>query len=200
MTPQNIAHLLIEYRYWILVPLAVIEGPIISFISGTLASLGYFNIYALAVFFFARDMIVDGFLYGLGYFGTRTSFVQRILRKMKVEEGELDELRQLWEQHPARTMFLGKFSYGIAQSFIVVAGAVKMDLRKFFGYGALAAVAQYVSLLFLGYFFGSALGGNASAIINNIQYIIAGAVLIISGYYVFRWYMRRKFSSGRNPP
>ena len=130
-------------------------------------------------------MIVDGALYCLGYFGGRTAFVVRMLKKLRVDASQLDDLRRLWDEHPARTMFLGKFSYGIAQSFIVVAGAVKMDLRKFFGYGALAAVAQYITLVLLGYFLGNAFGGSVAAVINNIQYAVAGAALIISGYLCF---------------
>jgi membrane protein DedA with SNARE-associated domain len=90
-------------------------------------------------------------------------------------------------------MFIGKLSYGIAQAFIIVAGMVKMNLRKFFSYGALVAVAQYGTLLILGYFFGNAFGGKLSVIIENLQYVIAGVILVMSGYYIFSWYLRRKF-------
>ena len=169
MNPRDIAHLLVEYRYWILVPLAVIEGPIVAFVSGTLASLGYFNVIVLAAFFFVRDMAMDGIYYSSGYFGAQTAFVQRMLRKMDVRRERIAELRLLWERHPARTMFVGKLSYGIAQAFIVVAGVVKMNLRKFFGYGALAAVAQYGALLLAGYFFGNAFGGDAAVVVQNIH-------------------------------
>ena len=69
----------------------------------------------------------------------------------------------------------------------------EMSIRKFFAYGALAALVQYITLLLLGYFFGNAFGGSVSGIIENLQYVIAGATLIISGYYIFRWYVRGKF-------
>src|SRR5665213_1298609 len=143
MSPQTIAHLIIEYRYWILIPAAIIEGPIVAFVAGTLASLGYFNIYVLIAFFFVRDMGMDAIYYYSGYFGGRSAFIQRMLAKLSMDEARLDELRLVWEQHPAKTMFIGKLSYGIAQAFIVTAGVVKMSIRKFFGYGALAAIAQY---------------------------------------------------------
>jgi membrane protein DedA with SNARE-associated domain len=197
MNPQNIPHLLIEYRYWILVPLAVIEGPIVAFISGTLASLGYFNIYLLALFFFVRDMAMDAIYYYSGHFGARTSFIKKMLGKMNIKEDHLENIRLLWEKHPAKTMFVGKFSYGIAQAFIVVAGVVKMNIRKFFTYGALAAIAQYGMLLLLGYFFGNAFGGSITGIIENIQYVIAGAALLLSIYYLLRWYIGKKFPSGK---
>ena len=194
MSPQDIARLIIQYRYWILVPLAIIEGPVVAFVAGTLASLGYFNIYALAALFFVRDMGMDAFYYYFGYFGLQTRFAQRMLEKMKVQGSQLNKLRTLWEEHPARTMFLGKLSYGIAQAFIVVAGVIKMNIRKFFSYGALVAVVEFGTLLSAGYFFGNAFGGNTSVFVANLQYVIAGATLIISGYYIFRWYISRKFA------
>jgi len=193
MNPQDIAHLLIQYRYWILVPAAIIEGPIVAFIAGTLASLGYFNIYVLIVFFFVRDMAMDAIFYYSGFFGARTAFAKRMLRKMDMEEEQMNDLRLLWEKHPAKTMFIGKLSYGIAQTFIIVAGVVKMNIRKFFTYGALAAVSQYGVLLALGYFFGNAFGGSMTVVVENIQYVIAGATLILGGYYVFRWHIRKHF-------
>lgn len=140
-------------------------------------------------------MVMDAFYYCLGYFGSRTSLVKYILEKMHAKEEPIDSLRLLWEKHPMRTMFIGKLSYGIAQFFVIAAGIVKMNIRKFFAYGALVAVAQYVVLLLLGYFFGNAFGGNTTAIVENIQYVIAGGILIVSGYYIFRWYISRKFSS-----
>ena len=169
MNIQEIAQLIIQYRYWVLIPFAVIEGPIVAFIAGTLASLGYFSLTVLLVLFFARDMIMDGFWYCLGYFGWQTALAKRMLGKLKVQESHLDEVRKLWDAHPARTMFIGKLSYGIAAAFIVVAGMVRFSLRKFFSYGALVAVVQYFTLILAGYFFGNAFGGTlwVSSITSN---------------------------------
>ncbi|HUZ92973.1 MAG TPA: hypothetical protein VNG29_03170 [Candidatus Paceibacterota bacterium] len=192
MSPQSIAHLIIAYRYWILVPLAIVEGPVVAFVAGTAASLGYFNLYALIAVFFVRDMGMDALYYFSGYFGGRTALAKRMLKKIGIREEEIDEVRLLWEKHPARTMFVGKLSYGVAQAFIVAAGVVKMRLRLFFAYGALVAVAQYGTLLLLGYFFGNAFGGNTALIAENIQYVIAGFAVVVSAYYMFRWYLRGK--------
>jgi len=193
VNPQDIAHLIIVYRYWILVPFAIIEGPIVAFIAGTLASLGDINLYVVLFLFFARDMIMDGFWYGVGHFGWKSAFVKRMLQKLNVNESHFEEVRILWEEHPAKTMFIGKLSYGIAAAFIVVAGTVRVSLRKFFSYGALVAIVQYFTLILLGYFFGNAFGGTLTGIVDNIQYAIAGAATIFSSYYLIRWYIRSKF-------
>ena len=194
MSPQELAHLIIEYRFWILVPLAIVEGPIVAFIAGTLASIGYFNIYGLMVFFFARDMIMDAAWYAAGYFGWQTAFVKRMLIKLNVQESHLQEVHDLWDKYPARTMFVGKLSYGIAAAFVAVAGVVKMSLVKFFSYGALVAVVEYGGLLLLGYFFGNAFGGSVAGIVDNIQYALAGALALLSAFYILRWWIEKKFS------
>ena len=193
MNLLSTAQLIIEYRYLIMVPLAIIEGPIVAFIAGTLAPLGYFNIFGLAVFFFARDMGMDACYYCLGYFGGRTRLADRLLRKIRVTHEHLEGVRLLWEHHPMSTMFIGKLSYGIGSTFVAVAGMVKFRFTTFFKYGALVAITQYWSLLALGYFFGNSFGGKIENILSNIQYVIGAIGIVITAYYIFSWRMRRQF-------
>ncbi len=193
MSISFITHLILQYRYWILVPLSFIEGPIVAFIAGTLASFGYFNMYFLAALFFIRDVGLDGVYYAIGYFGGRTAFAGRMLDKIGVTPDHLEKVRLLWAKRPGITMLIGKLSYGIASAFIVVAGMIKMPLRLFFAYGAIVAVLQYGTLLFAGYFLGASVGGSVVHIINNVQYVIAFVAIVISVYYILSWSMRKKF-------
>ncbi len=192
MNLSNTVQLLIEYRYLILIPLAIIEGPIVAFIAGTLASLGYFNIYVLSVFFFIRDVGMDSLFYSVGYFGTRTALAQRLLRKLHVTEQNLDGIRLLWEHHPMSTMFIGKISFGLGSTFVFIAGTVKMRFATFFKYGSIVAATQYWTLLALGYFFGNSFGGNISNILSNIEYLIAGISIVVMIYYFVSWRLRRR--------
>lgn len=193
MSVDFITQLILQYRYWILIPLSFIEGPVVAFVAGTLASVGYFNMYFLAALFFVRDVGLDGVYYAIGHFGGRTNFAKRMLNKIGITTDHLEHVRILWEKRPFWTMFIGKLSYGIASAFIVVAGMVKMPLGIFFKYGIIVAILQYGVLLFVGYFLGASMGGNIVNIINNVQYVIAFAAIAISGYYLFSWYMRKKF-------
>ena len=188
MTFEHTLTLLVAYRYWLLVPLAIIEGPIIAFIAGTLAKLGYFNITFLGIFFFARDMLMDSFYYAVGYFGAETALAKRLLHKLHVRGEHLEHVRELWEKYPARTMFIGKVSYGVASSFILVAGMVKMSLKKFYGYGSIVAILQFWTLLALGYVYGAAFGGTIASVLQNVEYAIAvfGLVLVLYYYFTLR--------------
>ena len=192
MSVDLITQLIVEYRYWLLVPLSLLEGPVVAFIAGTLAAGGLFNFYFLAIFFFIRDMGLDAAYYATGYFGGRTPFTERMLKKIGVTDDHLEQVRVLWVKRPGVTMLIGKLSYGIASAFIVVAGMVKMPLRVFFAYGALVAVLEYGTLLCAGYFLGASLGGTAAHTISTIQYGVAAAAVLISAYYLFSWHMRKK--------
>jgi membrane protein DedA with SNARE-associated domain len=194
MDPSHIIQLVIAYRYWILVPLSFLEGPIIAFIAGTLASAGYFNIYILAVFFLFRDVIVDLACYSLGFFGGQAAWVRRLIARMGVTQGHLDEVRSLWHTHPFKTMFLSKLSYGVASGFIVVAGLVRMSLEKFMLYGIMVTFLHYGTLLALGYFFGASLGGTITGILEKVPYVVGGLSLLIIGYYLLKRYMNTQLT------
>lgn len=183
--------LLIRYRYVTLIPLAFIEGPLVAFFAGALAAAGYFNIYVLAILFFIRDIFMDTIYYSIGYYGVQTGFAQRILRKINIQDAHLQAVRALWDEHPARTMFIGKVSYGIASSFIIVAGMVKMQRRKFYAYGSLVAILQFWTLLALGYVYGTALGGTIGSILNHVAYAVLGLCFAISLFYGISLLTRR---------
>ena len=192
MSVSFLTQLILQYRYWILIPLSFLEGPVVAFIAGTLASVGIFDLYFLAILFFIRDVGLDAVYYAIGYFGGHTEFAGRMLAKLGVTDDHLGQVREFWEKRPGMTMLVGKLSYGIASAFIVVAGMVKMPLRIFFKYGILVAIFEYGTLLLLGYFLGASLGKSAVRAINNAQYLIAFAAIIISVYYLFSWKMRSK--------
>lgn len=193
MSVDFITQLILQYRYWILIPLSFIEGPVVAFIAGTFASIGFFDIYFLMGLFFVRDVGLDGMYYAIGHFGGHTAFAERMLHKIGITDDHLEQVRVLWVKRPFMTMFIGKLSYGIASAFIVVAGMVKMPLRIFFKYGILVAILEYGTLLFAGFFLGTSFGGTATRVINNAQYVIGFVAIAISAYYLFTWYIRGKF-------
>jgi membrane protein DedA with SNARE-associated domain len=192
MEQSAVVDLILNYRYWILVPLSFVEGPIVAFIAGTLASVGYFNVYALGVFFLARDVVVDLAMYAVGYYGRNTRFVQWLLKKFRVTPKELEDIGKLWNRNAGKTMFFSKLSYGVAAAFIVVAGMVEMPLKKFVWYGFIIALAHYGVLLVLGYYLGASFGGSVARVLEHIQYVLGGAILVISAYFLFKRYVNNK--------
>src|SRR3989344_2537196 len=184
MSVDSILPLLFEYRYWILVPLTFVEGPIVGFIAGGLSYLGYFNpFFAFSIFIF-RDIVVDALWYFAGSHGGKTRAATWLLKKAHITDEHLHAVRVLWNTHGLRTMFISKLSYGIAQVFLSVAGMVGMPFRRFFLYALIVALVEYGGLFVFGYMLGGAFGG-LTGILSNIQWVVAVLALVITAYYVF---------------
>ena len=184
MTFAHVVELIIAYRYWIIIPLSFVEGPIIAFIVGALSFLGYFNPLGMFTFLLGRDIALDSLMYAIGRFGGQTKFAQRVLAKIKFTDSYLEEIRVLWDTHGLRTMFLSKLSYGLSAAFLIVAGIVRMPFSHFFRYGALVAILQYGALFIIGYIVGSKFNSFGN-IINDALFAIAIISLFIVGYYIF---------------
>jgi membrane protein DedA with SNARE-associated domain len=110
---------------------------------------------------------------------------------LKVTPDHLGAVRKLWDTKGLRTMFLGKLSYGVAHAFLFVAGVVKIPFPRFFRLALVVALVNYGGLFLLGYFLGSAFD-SATSFISNILYGVGILALVISGYYIFTFYMRRR--------
>ena len=193
MSPEALTELVLQYRYWILVPLSFIEGPLVAVTAGTLAAVGLFNIYFLLVLFFFRDIILDAVYYAIGYFGGNTNFANRMLARLKITPDHLAQARSLWERRPMMTMFIGKLAYGIASAFIVALGMMKMPLGLFFKYGAIVAIVEYGGFLAAGYFLGASLGGDVVQIAKKLEYVLALGLAAAAAYFFFSLRLRTEF-------
>jgi membrane-associated protein len=191
MSPDHITQLIIEYRYWMLILLAFIEGPVVSFTGGFLASLGYFNPFAVLGIMVGKDIAVDAVCYAIGHFGNRGSIVKRYGKKIGIHDEHWEKVEELWDKHPWKTMFISKIAYGLSLPFLIFAGLSHMSYKRFWFYAVQISLLQYGLLMVLGYYFGSSF-----AFIKNTIDIVSIAVAIISvvcvAYYLFATFMRRK--------
>jgi membrane-associated protein len=191
MSLDAITPLIIEYRYWILLPLAFLEGPLVSLSAGLLASLGYFNPWVVLAVLICKDVSVDAVCYALGRWGNHDNLVHRYAKKIGITEEHWGAVERLWEHHPWRTMFLSKIAYGLSLPFLVSAGLSRISYKKFWFYALQISLIQYGGLLALGYFF-----GNSISVIKDTVDIVSIAVGVLSVgavvYYAFSLRMRKK--------
>ena len=191
MTPDTITHLILEYRYPMLVLLAFLEGPIVSFAGGFLASLGYFNPVVVLVILVGKDMAVDAVCYFIGKWGNRGRLVHHYSGKIGITEEHWDKLNELWEKKPWRTMFVSKLSYGLSIPFLISAGLTHMSYKRFWFYAAQIAFLQYGVLVIVGYYFGDTFAFAKKSIdIATIGVSVIAAFMLV--YYIFAAYMRRR--------
>ena len=191
MSPDTVTALIIQYKYWMLILLAFIEGPVVAFTAGLLSSLGYFNPWVVLAIMIGKDMAVDGVCYAVGYWGNETRLIHRYSSKIGVREEHWKAVEGLWEKSPWRTMFISKLSYGLSLPFLISAGLTRISYKRYWLYAAEIALLQYGVLMALGYFFGNSVSFVKDAV-NLLQIGIAAVALFVVAYYLFSSYMRRR--------
>jgi len=187
----GLTHLLIAYRYWLLFPLACIEGPLVALVAGVLIALGYFNPLLAYVILLFGDLIPDTIYYFIGRYGGWKSLIKRYGSKIGITDEHTEKVSILWKTHGVRTMWMGKLSYGLSIPFLISAGLVGMPLKRFLQYAIPVTLFQYGVLMALGYYLGNFYALIAESVFG-LELLIAGVALAFAGYYIFTVFMKKK--------
>ncbi|MDO8514396.1 MAG: hypothetical protein Q7S50_02515 [bacterium] len=183
---------LIIYKYWLLLPIAIVEGPMVAFVCGMLVALGYFNPFIAFGILVLGDLIPDGFLYTMGRFARKHTWVKRWGTYVGVTEERFSKAEMLWHTHPGKTVLASKFTYGVTAPFLFMAGLSGIPARIFFGYSISISVVHYAVLMGLGYFFGTSLA-SIGDFLTSIEIGVTIVVLAGVAYYLLMPYVREKF-------
>lgn len=152
---NNVVLWLLNYRYTVLFPILIIEGPIITIIAGFLSSQGIFNIWAVYGLAITGDVAGDIIYYALGRWGGRR-LIERWGRFFGLGIEKINGLERHFANHSGKTLIFGKLSHAIGGPILAAAGIVKMPLNKFVWFNFLATLPKSLLLLIIGYYFGEA--------------------------------------------
>lgn len=187
MDGQLIIQFLSEYGYWIILPLMIIEGPIVTLIAAFMASLGVFNIYVIFLLSILGDVLGDVIFYWIGRKGG-IHFVRRVGKYIGITEELVVKMEKFFASHGGKTIFAVKSTTGLCWATFIAAGIVKMPFRKFVGYSVLGGLVWSGFLVIMGYFFGYLY----EQIVDYINYsglIIGGlAVIFFVGLGLYKKY------------
>ena len=179
-------YFLVRYKYEVVFPIAIIEGPILTLICGFLVSLGVLSFLPTLIVVFAGDIISDSIYFYLGKHARR--FVGKI-KFLKISEAKLQKLESHYENHPGKTLMVSKVSYGVGSLFLIAAGASKMTYQKFLEYITPANLIRSTLLLALGYSLGRAIRNSGM----YIEYYTLGVIILLPvAYYFFKRNKRGK--------
>ena len=150
-------NLLMQYRYLVLLPLCIVEGPIIAVVAGLLCSRGIMNpLYAYLVIVLG-DVTGDSIVYLLGRHGkSKSTFLVKIKSWIGLTEAKMERARVYFETNPRKTISLSKIILGIGVAGIYMAGNAKVAYGKFISICIATSALQYIFYLGLGFLFGQA--------------------------------------------
>jgi membrane-associated protein len=177
---EHIVQLLSQYKYLILLPLAIIEGPIIAVIAGFLCSNGLLHLLFVYPVIILGDLIGDSLVYMLGRRG-----VPRFLKMIGFRFGYTSEkaanLRLIFKTNPIRTISLSKITLGIGPIGIYLAGNSKVPYKKFIGICLATSAVQYIFYLGVGLLF----GGTYLLINRYLNYFASLCIVIFLAFLLF---------------
>jgi membrane protein DedA with SNARE-associated domain len=185
----SVLALLITYKYLILFPIIVIEGPFATIVSGFLVSLGIFNVFIAYPVIILGDLTSDSIFYFIGRFSSAS--LNKWTLYFGVTPEKLEKAKKYFLENSTKAIITSKFVHGIGVSGLMTAGALKIPYLKYARVCLLTDVLQFGVLLAIGFFFGHAYK-QIAVYLNDYAKIISAVAILIVLFILLKIYMRQK--------
>lgn len=186
MSLQAISALIIHYRYALLLPIAIVEGPIVTIIAAFLASTGVLNVYLVYLIAVAGDIIGDCIYYAIGRSGGY-ALIHKYGKYLGITEERIKAVEAHYDRHFLKTLIFGKVTQAPVLAVIVVAGITKTNFWKFFWSVVLVTIPKALVFTLVGYFLGKSFPAFAHYLDS---YLALMWVALILGF-IFYWLIKR---------
>jgi membrane protein DedA with SNARE-associated domain len=174
---SEILGLLSAHPYAVLLPLAIVEGPLVTIACGVLVAssqIGFWPVLAIVV---AGDLVGDSALYALGRWGG-IRMITRWARQDTI--ARIVALQDQFLRKADRVLVAGKLTHAVGAPVLIAAGIVRMAFGRFLTINFLATVPKSFGLLCVGYAFHS----GYTAIGQNMMYYYI-ILLIVGGIVLY---------------
>ncbi len=185
MLLTNLTNWLLAYKYIVLFPGVVIEGPILTVIAGFLASSGHLNLFIAYGVIVIADITGDSLYYFLGRFGG-TRFIERWGSKVGLTLERVEKIENHYAEHAGKTLILGKFAHSIEIPFLVAAGLAGVPYGTFLWYVFIPTVPKSLLFILIGYYFGRAYGEINNYLGYTALIMSAAALALIAVYFILK--------------
>jgi len=173
--------LLLTYKYFIVVPLSIIEGPIITVICGFLVTLKVFNPIVVYIVIVIGDIVGDAMVYYIGYKG------KKYLHFLRISETKIEAAKQYFKDNHKKALVASKLAHGIGFTGLMAAGASRVPYIKYFKTCAIVSVVQSAILFVFGVLFGHAYL-QIGRYLNDYAGAMTAIVLIVALFFIIRKY------------
>lgn len=182
---------LLDYKYWFVFLLTIVEGPVVMTFTGFLLRFDYFSFWPLYAVLMAGDLVADIGWYAIGYHAGRP-FIQRFGKFFSITESSIKKTEDIFHRHHNKILFFSKVTmgFGFALLTLLVAGMSRVPFRKYLAFNAAGQFIWTGALLAVGYFFGN-LYVQFNESFHRVA-VIAGLVVVVLLLYGFGTYLRNR--------
>lgn len=149
----TIQSLISTHGLWVVAPIAVLEGPIVTVISAWLAQRGLFDLPQLILVLVLADLAGDAILYAVGRWGLHR-LPPHWLRRVGLREGRLRLMSRRFDHQGGRILAFGKLTHAAGAAVLVAAGLARMPFGSFLFFNTLATIPKTLAFVALGYLIG----------------------------------------------
>ena len=153
MTIAALTIFLAKYGLLLLLPLAVVEGPLISVLAGALAANGVIAWYGALPLLILGDLIGDLLYYAIGRLSDSRLHHFAVRLGIPVHRAEAFTARVA--ARSTYMLLIGKWTHAIGALVLIAAGAARVGLARFMVVNLLATVPKSALLFFAGSYAGA---------------------------------------------
>ncbi|MEQ1499947.1 MAG: VTT domain-containing protein [Parcubacteria group bacterium] len=190
LSPGEILSALSYYKYWIIFPIAIFEGPIICVISGFLVSMGSLNGFVVYMMLVLADTLGDLMYYSIGRFWRHSDWLKKHANFFGYSEKSEEYLQNHFSKHKAKTFLLAKISHGLGSSVQIASGIAKVNYKEFLLWSVVGTVPKVLVLLILGYYVGSSYE-NIDNYLQFMALLAVGTVCLLVMYFVLSKHLKK---------
>ncbi len=185
----DIPGLISQHGLWILAPLSVLEGPIITVIAAYLAQQQLLVLWQVVVCVIIGDLVGDALHYAAGR-GMLGWLPARWQQRLGITPERIAEMAKLFEAKGMRVLVVGKLTHAVGFAALIGAGAARMRFGPFLLANLLASVPKSLVFIAIGYLF-----GEAHEAIGQWLTIVSAVVLGLAAGGALIWLRRRRARS-----
>lgn len=172
--------LLGHYKYAIIFPISILEGPIIGVISGVLVATGALG--AVAVFFtlLAGDTVGDLLYYVFGRWGGVRFTQSRWSKRLGITSERVQYFSEQFARHDWKILLISKIDFtGLPTgvSILFASGVARVPLTQFLIYTTVPGVVRIMFLESIGIYLGQGFLLGSAEIMKRLG-VISGIVLL----------------------
>ena len=179
---NEIFALLYSHGYFILFPLVVVEGPMVTIIAGFLASLGFLNPFIAYAVIVAGDLGGDVLYYCAGRWWLKSAFY-KIIAFFKISMRRVKRTENALKSHRGEILFFGKLSHVIGVFILFIAGRAEIPFGEYVWFNFLATLPKSLILLSVGYFFGNTITNFSRALDYTVLGLFVLTIIFIGLYF-----------------
>jgi membrane protein DedA with SNARE-associated domain len=168
-----------------------VPGETILIAGAIFAGAGRINVVALGAVAFVAAVTGDNIGFAIGHFGGR-ALALRFGKYVFLTEERLDKAEAFFDRRGSIVITFARFVEGLRQANGIIAGITGMHWLRFLIFNAIGAALWVGTWITIGYF----AGNNITTVYHYITlysyYVLAGLVVLIVGYIVWRRRRRRR--------